>query len=226
MGDTVQAGRRRAVVRVHGTDKALAITSDCTPRYCFADPSRGRQAGGGRGLAQPDRRRRDAAGDHQQPELRQSRAPRDHGAVRRLSRRHGEACAALDFPVVSGNVSLYNESKATGGSAILPTPAIGGVGLLEDCDEDTRRSPSRARGDVILDRRTRGGMARPVDLSCANAMAARKVAPPPSISTPSAKARRPDPRAIGNCSAVHDVSDGGLAVDGRRDGAGRRDSAR
>ena len=57
-----------------------------------------------------------------------------------------EACRALDFPVVSGNVSLYNETKNEDGTslAILPTPAIGGVGLLDDW-EKSRRSGSKAR---------------------------------------------------------------------------------
>jgi len=61
----------------------------------------------------------------------------------------GDACRALDFPIVSGNVSLYNESKATGGgSAILPTPAIGGVGILDDCSKMATIG-FKAEGDEI-----------------------------------------------------------------------------
>ncbi|MCI1757507.1 MAG: AIR synthase related protein [Sphingobium sp.] len=126
-------GRRRhgaapggdaAVVRVHGTDaKALAISTDCTPRYCYADPSkaasrrwpmtwRNISAVGATPLA-----------DHQLPELRQPAAPEIMGQIVGCLEGMGDACRALDFPIVSGNVSLYNESKATGGgSAILPTP--------------------------------------------------------------------------------------------------------
>ena len=65
--------------------KALAITTDCTPRYCYADPYRGREAGGRRSLSQPLRGRREAAGDHQLPQLRQPAAARDHGPVRRAA---------------------------------------------------------------------------------------------------------------------------------------------
>ena len=67
----------------------LALTTDCTPRYCFADPRHGRPAGRGRGLAQPGCRRRPAAGDHQLPQFRQSRAAAGHGPAGRLHRGHG-----------------------------------------------------------------------------------------------------------------------------------------
>ena len=133
-GDTVQApGGDAAVVRVHGTDKALAITTDCTPRYCYADP----YEGGKQAIAEAYRNLCAVGAlplavtnclnfaNPQRPEI---MAQIVH-ALEGMS----EACIALDFPIVSGNVSLYNESKATGGgSAILPTPAIGGVGLMED----------------------------------------------------------------------------------------------
>ena len=104
--------RRRGRARPWHAARPWRMTTDCTPRYCLADPVRGRPPGGGRGLAQPDRGRRAAAGDHRQPQFRQSGEARDHGPVRRLPRRAWrEACPALDFPVVSGNVSLYNETK-------------------------------------------------------------------------------------------------------------------
>src|SRR5689334_15712256 len=133
-GDTVQApGGDAAVVRIHGTQKALAVTTDCTPRYCYADP----YEGGKQAIAEAYRNL-SAVGatplavtnclnfaNPQRPEI---MAQIVH-ALEGMS----EACRALDFPIVSGNVSLYNASKATGGgSAILPTPAIGGVGLMED----------------------------------------------------------------------------------------------
>ncbi len=132
-GDTIQTGGDAAVVRVHGTQKALAITTDCTPRYCYADP----YEGGKQAIAEAYRNlcavgARPLAvtnclnfANPQRPEI----MAQITGCLEGMS----EACRALDFPIVSGNVSLYNESKATGGgSAILPTPAIGGVGLLGD----------------------------------------------------------------------------------------------
>jgi phosphoribosylformylglycinamidine synthase subunit PurL len=133
-GDTIQPpGGDAAVVRVHGTDKALAITTDCTPRYCYADP----YEGGKQAIAEAYRNL-SAVGatplavtnclnfaNPQRPEI--------MAQIKECLRGMADACRALDFPIVSGNVSLYNESKATGGgSAILPTPAIGGVGLLKD----------------------------------------------------------------------------------------------
>ncbi len=118
-----------AVVRVAGGPRALAMTADCTPRYCAADPvTGGRQAVaeawrnltavGARPLALTDNLN---FGNPEKPDIMGQLA----GCVRGMA----EACRALDFPVVSGNVSLYNETE---GHAILPTPAIGGVGLLED----------------------------------------------------------------------------------------------
>lgn len=131
--DTLQTGGDAAVVRVHGTKKALAMTTDCTPRYCYADP----YEGGKQAVAEAYRNlcavgARPLAitnclnfGNPQRPEI----MAQFVGCLEGM----GDACRALDFPIVSGNVSLYNESKATGGgSAILPTPAIGGVGILED----------------------------------------------------------------------------------------------
>ena len=133
-GDTVQPpGGDAAVVRIHGTDKALAITTDCTPRYCYADP----YEGGKQAIAEAYRNL-SAVGatplavtnclnfaNPQRPEI----MAQITGCLEGMA----DACRALDFPIVSGNVSLYNESKATGGgSAILPTPAIGGVGLLKN----------------------------------------------------------------------------------------------
>src|SRR5688500_11309878 len=135
--DTVQPpGGDAAVVRVHGSKKALAITTDCTPRYCYADP----YEGGKQAIAEAYRNlcaigARPLAvtnclnfGNPQRPEI----MAQFVGCLEGMA----EACRALDFPIVSGNVSLYNESKATGGgSAILPTPAIGGVGLLDDWEK-------------------------------------------------------------------------------------------
>src|ERR671929_565515 len=135
--DTVQRpGGDAAVVRVHGSKKALAITTDCTPRYCYADP----YEGGKQAVAEAYRNLCAVGakplaitnclnfGNPQRPEIMAQFVACVEGMA--------DACRALDFPIVSGNVSLYNESKApkdsgAGGSAILPTPAIGGVGLLD-----------------------------------------------------------------------------------------------
>ena len=134
MADTLSIpGGDAGVVRVHGTNKALAVTTDCTPRYCYADPYEGGKqavaeayrnlcAVGARPLAVTNCLN---FGNPERPEI----MAQFVGCLEGM----GDACRALDFPIVSGNVSLYNESKATGGgSAILPTPAIGGVGLLDD----------------------------------------------------------------------------------------------
>jgi len=83
---------------------------------------------------------------HRQSEFRQSRKAGDHGQLIACIEGIGEACRALDFPVVSGNVSLYNESS---GSAIAPTPAIGGVGLIEDVSL-TASLPFKRPGETIL----------------------------------------------------------------------------
>ena len=112
------------------------MTTDCTPRYCYADP----YEGGKQAIAEAYRNlcavgARPLAvtnclnfGNPQRPEI----MAQFVGCLEGM----GDACRALDFPIVSGNVSLYNESKATGGgSAILPTPAIGGVGLLDDWEK-------------------------------------------------------------------------------------------
>lgn len=129
-GDTMQRpGGDAAVVRIEGGRKGLAFSLDVTPRYVFADPYEGGKqavaecwrnltAVGAEPLAVTDNLN---FGNPEKPEIMGELV----GALRGI----GEACAALDFPIVSGNVSLYNE---TNGEAILPTPAIGGVGLLPD----------------------------------------------------------------------------------------------
>ena len=117
------------LVRVHGGHKGLAMTSDCTPRYVQAHPETGgRQAVaeawrnltavGARPLAVTDNMN---FGNPQKPEIMGQFA----GAIMGMA----EACRVLDFPVVSGNVSLYNETE---GRPILPTPTIGAVGVIED----------------------------------------------------------------------------------------------
>ena len=212
--DTVQRpGGDAAVVRVHGTQKGLAITTDCTPRYCFADPVEG-----GRQAVTEAWRNLTAVGatplavtnclnfaNPQRPEI----MGQFVGCLEGMS----DACRALDFPIVSGNVSLYNESKATGGgSAILPTPAIGGLGLLQDWSKSATIG-FKGLGDVILVVGERGGhLGQSLWL---REICGREEGPPPPVDL-AAERRTGDfiraqitKRAI---TACHDVSDGGLAV--------------
>ncbi|WP_120496129.1 phosphoribosylformylglycinamidine synthase subunit PurL [Kiloniella sp. EL199] len=133
MGDTIQRpGGDAGVVRVHGTNRALAVTSDCTPRYCKANPVRGGAqavaetyrnitAVGATPLAITDNMN---FGNPERPEI----MGQFVGCIEGMR----DACLALDYPVVSGNVSLYNE---TNGKGILPTPVIGGVGLIKNSDK-------------------------------------------------------------------------------------------
>jgi phosphoribosylformylglycinamidine synthase len=130
MADTVRApGLGAGVIRVHGTGKMLAFTSDVTPRYVAANPEEGGKqavaeafrnltAVGALPLAATDNLN---FGNPEKPAI----MGQFVGAIRGI----GAACAALDMPIVSGNVSLYNE---TDGAAILPTPTIGAVGLIRD----------------------------------------------------------------------------------------------
>ncbi|MCL1629792.1 phosphoribosylformylglycinamidine synthase subunit PurL [Roseibaca sp. V10] len=130
MGDTIRTpGLGAGVVRVHGTNKALAFTSDVTPRYVRANPFEGGKqavaeayrnltAVGATPLASTDNLN---FGNPEKPEI----MGQFVGAIQGI----GAACTALDMPIVSGNVSLYNE---TDGQPILPTPTIGAVGLIAD----------------------------------------------------------------------------------------------
>jgi len=133
MADTVQApGLGAGIVRVHGTEKSLAFTSDVTPRYVRANPVEGGKqavaetyrnltAVGATPLATTDNLN---FGNPEKPEI----MGQFVGAIKGI----GEAVSALDVPIVSGNVSLYNE---TDGQAILPTPTICAVGLIETPDQ-------------------------------------------------------------------------------------------
>ena len=147
LGNTVQRpGGDAAVVRVLEGPKALALTTDVTPRYCEADPVEGGKqavaeawrnltAVGARPLAVTDNLN---FGNPERPETMGQLV----GCIRGI----GEACRALDFPIVSGNVSLYNE---TNGRAILPTPSIGGVGLIDDFTKSATLA-FKAAGEAIL----------------------------------------------------------------------------
>lgn len=148
MADTVRSpGLGAGVVRVHGTQKALAFTSDVTPRYVKANPVEGgRQAvaeawrnltaTGALPLAATDNLN---FGNPEKPEI----MGQFVGAIRGI----GEACRALDFPIVSGNVSLYNETDGTG---ILPTPTIGAVGLIDDVANLIAGRPAEGMVAVLI----------------------------------------------------------------------------
>lgn len=144
----IRPGGDAGVIRVEGSahNKALAFSSDVTPRYCEADPFEGGKqavaecwrnlcATGAKPLACSDNLN---FGNPEKPEI--------MGQLVYAIKGIGEACKALDFPIVSGNVSLYNE---TNGEAILPTPTMAGVGLLEDWHK-MARIDAMAEGDVIL----------------------------------------------------------------------------
>lgn len=147
LNNTVQRpGGDAAVVRVGDGPKGLAMSCDVTPRYCEADPFEGGKqavaeawrnitAVGGRPLALTDNLN---FGNPEKPEI--------MGQLVGCLRGIGAAALALDFPVVSGNVSLYNE---TNGRGILPTPTIGGVGVVDDI-EKTATLAFKASGELIL----------------------------------------------------------------------------
>jgi phosphoribosylformylglycinamidine synthase II len=213
-GDTLQkSGGDAAVVRVHGTRKALAISTDCTPRYCFADPVEGGKqavaetfrnlcAVGARPLAITNCLN---FGNPQRPEI----MAQIVGCLDGM----GQACRALDFPIVSGNVSLYNESKATGGgSAILPTPAIGGVGLLDDYNAMATIA-FKADGDGVW---LIGGHGAQLGQSLwLREIAGQQAGAPPAVDLAKERAHGEKVRALieaGTVNAVHDISDGGLLV--------------
>ena len=184
-------------------------------------PGRGRQAGGRGGLAQHHRGRRAAARRHRQPQFRQSGAAGGDGPARRLpSAASARPAGRSTFPVVSGNVSLYNE---TNGRGILPTPTIGGVGVLRRRAACMPRSPSSARATRSCSSATpRAGSAS--RSTCARFWAARRARRRRSTSTPrSATAIScASSSARARSTRSHDCSDGGLAVAARRDGDGRR----
>jgi len=212
--DTLQRpGGDAAVVRIHGTTRALAITTDCTPRYCYADP----YEGGKQAIAEAYRNL-SAVGakplattnclnfaNPERPEIMAQLT----GCLKGMS----EACIALDMPIVSGNVSLYNESKATGGgSAILPTPAIGAIGVLEDIDTMATIAFKNAGDAVLLIGHTAGQLGQSLWLRECHG---REDGSPPPVDL-AIEARHGDfvrdLVARGIVNAVHDCSDGGALV--------------
>ncbi len=210
MGDTVQRpGGDAAVIRVDGSHKGLALACDVTPRYCFADP----HEGGKQAVAENWRNLTATGaepvavtnclnfGNPERPEIMGELA----GCIEGMA----EACRALDFPVVSGNVSLYNE---TNGVAILPTPAIGGVGLIPDITNSARIALSNEGDVLILLGEERGHLGQSLYQEFATGALAG--APPP-VDLAAERKTGDFVRLLireGSATAVHDISDGGLLV--------------
>ncbi|WP_417693848.1 phosphoribosylformylglycinamidine synthase subunit PurL [Roseibium sp.] len=202
-------GGDSGVIRVDGTRKGLTFSVDVTPRYCKADPFEGGKqavaevwrnltAVGSEPLAATDNLN---FGNPEKPEI----MGQFVGCIKGI----GAACEQLEFPIVSGNVSLYNE---TYGEAILPTPAIGGVGLLPDV---TVRATSafKAAGEAIV---VIGGAG--THLGCSQYLSeilGREEGAPPPVDLGAEKRRGTFVRQLigtGRVTSVHDISSGGLGV--------------
>ncbi|MFP6713257.1 MAG: phosphoribosylformylglycinamidine synthase subunit PurL [Rhodospirillales bacterium] len=210
MGDTVQRpGGDAAVIRVQNTQKGLAITTDCTPRYCLADPVEGGKQAvaetwrnltcvGAKPLAITDNMN---FGNPEKPEI----MGQFVGAIEGIR----EACLALDYPVVSGNVSLYNE---TAGQAILPTPAIGAIGIMPDYQKSIGAAFTGEGESILLIGDTVGHLGQSIYL---REIAGREEGTPPAVDLAVERRNGDCVRGLieaGDLTACHDLSDGGLLV--------------
>jgi phosphoribosylformylglycinamidine synthase len=196
------------------------MTTDVTPRYCYADP----YEGGKQAIAESYRNLCAVGakplavtnclnfGNPQRPEI--------MAQFVECLRGMGDACRALDFPIVSGNVSLYNESKApkdsgVGGSAILPTPAIGGVGLLDDWEKSATIAFKVAAERILLigaDPKWRPELGQSLWMDVCHG---RRAGPPPRVNLEAERRNGEFVRRLvaeGLVTAAHDVSDGGILV--------------
>ncbi|MFC2953217.1 phosphoribosylformylglycinamidine synthase subunit PurL [Marinicaulis aureus] len=210
MGDTIiLPGGDAALVRIHDTNRALAITTDVTPRYVKADP----HEGGKQAVAETYRNICATGasplaitnclnfGNPERPEI----MAQFVGAIEGMA----EACEALSYPVISGNVSLYNE---TNGAAIPPTPAIGGVGVLEDLTKAVRVGGAEAGEELIAIGVTRGWLGQ--SLYMRELFDQTEGAPPPVDLALERKTGELIRKLIdeGLVTACHDVADGGIIV--------------
>ena len=210
MGHTLQRpGGDAAVVRIPGTKKAVAISCDVTPRYVQADPRMGTiqavvetwrniTAVGGEGIAITDNMN---FGNPERPKI----MGQFVGSVQGMK----EACEALKYPVVSGNVSLYNE---TNGAGIPPTPAIGGVGLIPDWNKTAKIALQREGDLLIVVGRENGHLGQSLYQQARTGKT--EGAPPPVDLAEEIKAGNLIRALIreGKTTCVHDCSDGGLIV--------------
>ena len=210
MGKTVQTpGGDAAVVRVPGSDKALALTTDCTPRYCAAFP----RTGGAQAVAETWRNLTATGaqplgitdcmnfGSPERPEI--------MGQFIECIEGMREACLMLDYPVVSGNVSFYNE---TNGMAIQPTPAIGGLGVIKSIDAMATIALKSKDNELVLIGECRGHLGSSLYL---REIAGITDGAPPPIDLKIERRNGDFVRAqITNRQVVscHDISDGGLLV--------------
>ncbi|MCB2115697.1 MAG: phosphoribosylformylglycinamidine synthase subunit PurL, partial [Rhodobacteraceae bacterium] len=210
LGNTIVApGGDAAVVRIDDGPKGLALTTDVNARYCFADPVEGGKqavaeawrnivAVGGRPLAVTDNLN---FGNPERPEY----MGQFVGCLEGI----GEACRALDFPIVSGNVSLYNETQ---GAGILPTPAIGGVGVVDDVATAATIAFKAAGQDILLIGATAGWLGQSSWLA---SVGGREDGAPPPVDLAVERRNGEFVRSLivtGRATAVHDLSEGGLAV--------------
>ena len=210
LGNTVQApGGDAAVIRIGDGPKGLALTTDVTQRYCLADPYEGAKqavAEAWRNLTAVGALPRAITdnlnfGNPEKPEI--------MGQLTGCIEGIGEACRALDFPVVSGNVSLYNESS---GRAISPTPAIGGVGLIEDVSRTASLPFKRPGETILLIGKTEGWLGQSLYL---REICGRDDGAPPPVDLVAEKRNGDFVRGLiasESVTTVHDLSDGGLAV--------------
>lgn len=210
MANTIQKpGGDAAVVRLGDTKKALAVTTDVTPRYCKADPFEG-----GKQAVAEAWRNLTAVGSHPiaitdclnfgNPER-----PEIMGQFARCIEGMAAACEALDFPVVSGNVSLYNE---TNGEAIPPTPAVGGLGVLSDIDRMTSIAFKEAGSSAYLIGHSKGHLGQSLFL---REIVGQEAGPAPSVDLSEELHHGNNVRNLverGQVLACHDLSDGGLII--------------
>ena len=212
MADTLADSATAAdagMVRVHGTRKALAMTSDCTPRYVQADP----YEGGKQAVAEAWRNLISVGaepiaitdnlnfGNPERPEI--------MGQIVRAIDGMAEACAVLTFPVVSGNVSLYNE---TNGVAIPPTPTVGAVGLLQDYARRAGYGGLKAGQVLVLVGASTGELGSSIYL---RDILGREEGAPPPVDLAVELRNGLLVRSLildGYTSVVHDLSDGGLLI--------------
>jgi phosphoribosylformylglycinamidine synthase len=210
MADTLADSATSAdagIVRVHGTRKALAMTSDVTPRYVSADP----YEGGKQAVAEAWRNLTAVGADPiavtDNLNFGSPERPEIMGQIVRALDGMGEACRALDFPVVSGNVSLYNE---TNGSAIPPTPTIGAVGLIPDYARRAGYGDLKGGYTLVLIGETRGALGASLYL---REILGREDGAPPPVDLLAERRNGDLVRGLireGVVEVCHDLSDGGL----------------
>ena len=214
MADTlVRPGGDAAVVRVRGHDKALAMTVDCTPRYCLADP----ETGGAQAVAETWRNLT-ASGARplaitNNMNFGNPERPRIMGQFVGCIDGMRAAAEALDYPVVSGNVSLYNE---TNGQAILPTPVIGGVGLIDDAKNHMTLAFKVAEEAIVVIGAQPAGTGGWLGQSLyAREIHGLETGAPPPVDLAAEKRHGDFIRhliASRQVTACHDIADGGLLV--------------